>query len=70
MLSLLKQKLLYLGGGGATATNPGTSRVLAPRSSVSVCLAGSGVVCVAASSSEHCCACSVAMDFASGRGLV
>jgi len=49
LLPLIDQKMLYFGGVGATATGPGTPRVLAPIRSVhfgvpSVCLAGSGVV--------------------------
>ena len=73
LLPLIDQKMLYLGGVGATATGPGTPHVLAPIRSVhfgvpSVCLAGSGVVCVAAFSSDHCCVCSVAMGIACEKG--
>ena len=69
MLPLIDQKMLSLGGVGATATGPDTPHALVPIRSVhfgvlSVCRAGSGVVCAAAYGSDHCCACCVAMGIA------
>jgi hypothetical protein len=75
MLPLIDQKMLFFGGVRATATGPGTLRVLVSVRSVhfdvpSVCLPGSGVVCVAVFSSDHCCVFSVAMGIACERGRV